>query len=412
MVLHNPEWEHKRPKFEPTGVTATELVHEKGWAKFDLLLGMSQRPGGLNTTWEYSTELFDDDDRASGSARTSRSSLERSPRDPDRPVSQLSMLLEEERVGDPLRLVEGARPRSRRTSSSRTCSRTVAADAPTPTPSCSKATRLTYRRARRAREPARAPAAAPRRRPRPARRDLHGQVARPRRRRARRDQGGRRLRPARPDVPRRPDRVHARGRAPAVVVALPDDRPPTVGADVARRSPSGTSSSRNRPSPCRPRPRGDDLAYVIYTSGSTGRPKGAMITNGSLVNAFFAYDEAYRLTADTTCHLQMASFSFDVFTGDVIRSLLSRLEARAVPARGRHGSGAALRADASRSGSTSPSSSRRSRRCCSSTSRASSGSLDFMRVIVVSSEGLADRQARAVHARRADRRRGSSTPTG
>ena len=62
MVLHNPEWEHKRPKFEPAGVTATELVHEKGWAKFDLLLGMSQRPGGLNTTWEYSTELFDDDD--------------------------------------------------------------------------------------------------------------------------------------------------------------------------------------------------------------------------------------------------------------------------------------------------------------------------------------------------------------
>src|SRR5207249_2560742 len=56
---HNPDWERKRPKFEPRGVTATELVHEKGWAKFDLLLGMSQRPAGLNTTWEYSSELFD-----------------------------------------------------------------------------------------------------------------------------------------------------------------------------------------------------------------------------------------------------------------------------------------------------------------------------------------------------------------
>jgi amino acid adenylation domain-containing protein len=67
----------------------------------------------------------------------------------------------------------------------------------------------------------------------------------------------------------------------------------------------------------------DDLAYVIYTSGSTGRPKGAMITNGSLANAFHAYDEAYRLTDETTSHLQMASFSFDVFTGDFIRALLS-----------------------------------------------------------------------------------------
>src|SRR5207248_667000 len=67
----------------------------------------------------------------------------------------------------------------------------------------------------------------------------------------------------------------------------------------------------------------DDLAYVIYTSGSTGRPKGAMITNGSLSSAFTAYDQAYGLTSDTTSHLQMASFSFDVFTGDLIRSLLS-----------------------------------------------------------------------------------------
>ena len=58
MVLHNPDWERVRPKFEPRGTNATEIVHEKGWAKFDLLLGMSQRANGLNTTWEYSTELF------------------------------------------------------------------------------------------------------------------------------------------------------------------------------------------------------------------------------------------------------------------------------------------------------------------------------------------------------------------
>src|SRR5581483_1286287 len=38
-VFHNPAWQTER-------------------AKFDLLLGMSERTTGLNTTWEYSTELF------------------------------------------------------------------------------------------------------------------------------------------------------------------------------------------------------------------------------------------------------------------------------------------------------------------------------------------------------------------
>jgi amino acid adenylation domain-containing protein len=62
------------------------------------------------------------------------------------------------------------------------------------------------------------------------------------------------------------------------------------------------------------------LAYVIYTSGSTGRPKGTMIEHGSLLTAYYAYEQAYRL-GDVTAHLQMASFSFDVFTGDLVRAL-------------------------------------------------------------------------------------------
>jgi amino acid adenylation domain-containing protein len=64
----------------------------------------------------------------------------------------------------------------------------------------------------------------------------------------------------------------------------------------------------------------DNLAYVIYTSGSTGRPKGTMIAHGGLLNAYHAYERAYRLDR-VTGHLQMASFSFDVFTGDFIRAL-------------------------------------------------------------------------------------------
>jgi acyl-CoA synthetase (AMP-forming)/AMP-acid ligase II len=45
-----------------------------------------------------------------------------------------------------------------------------------------------------------------------------------------------------------------------------------------------------------------------------------MIEHRSLLTAYYAYEQAYRL-ADVTGHLQMASFSFDVFTGDLVRSL-------------------------------------------------------------------------------------------
>jgi amino acid adenylation domain-containing protein len=67
----------------------------------------------------------------------------------------------------------------------------------------------------------------------------------------------------------------------------------------------------------------ENLAYVIYTSGSTGIPKGVMITHHSLVNAYFSWEDAYQLRKRTSSHLQMASFSFDVFSGDLVRALCS-----------------------------------------------------------------------------------------
>uniref|UniRef100_UPI001D032FB7 non-ribosomal peptide synthetase n=1 Tax=Nostoc sp. MG11 TaxID=2721166 RepID=UPI001D032FB7 len=67
----------------------------------------------------------------------------------------------------------------------------------------------------------------------------------------------------------------------------------------------------------------ENLVYVIYTSGSTGQPKGVMVTHQNLVNAYLAWEDAYQLRSLCTSHLQMASFSFDVFSGDVVRSLCS-----------------------------------------------------------------------------------------
>jgi amino acid adenylation domain-containing protein/thioester reductase-like protein len=67
----------------------------------------------------------------------------------------------------------------------------------------------------------------------------------------------------------------------------------------------------------------ENLAYVIYTSGSTGQAKGVMVCHRNLVNAYFAWEEAYRLQENVTSHLQMASFSFDVFAGDLVRALCS-----------------------------------------------------------------------------------------
>jgi non-ribosomal peptide synthetase component F len=48
-----------------------------------------------------------------------------------------------------------------------------------------------------------------------------------------------------------------------------------------------------------------------------------MVQHGSLVNAYRGWEQTYALRSATTCHLQMASFSFDVFTGDWTRALCS-----------------------------------------------------------------------------------------
>ncbi|MEQ8790735.1 MAG: amino acid adenylation domain-containing protein [Pirellulaceae bacterium] len=64
----------------------------------------------------------------------------------------------------------------------------------------------------------------------------------------------------------------------------------------------------------------DDVAYAIYTSGSTGQAKAALIEHRSLAAMRRAWRHDYQLDAGDV-HLQMAGFAFDVFTGDLARSL-------------------------------------------------------------------------------------------
>ena len=216
----------------PRHDSATEIVHEKGWAKFDLLLGMSQRQNGLNTTWEYSTELFDDA-TVKRIACHFEKLLESDRRRPDRPISRLPMLLEEERQ---VILSAGPRPRpsSRRTCWSRTVRSVGKARRPRRTPSCS-----TERDVRTASSNERANRLAHRLR------DLGvgpGRLvgiymeksldlvtpcspsSRP---------GG--ICPARSDVSRRPHRVHARGaRRPVVIVTEAGLAPPIDALDEDR----------------------------------------------------------------------------------------------------------------------------------------------------------------------------------
>ena len=321
MVLHNPEWERRRPTFQPRGTTATELVYQKGFAKFDLLLGMSQRPNGLNTTWEYSTELFEPETAARISAHFERL-IESIVADPDRPISKLPMLLDSERR----EIVSGWSGAPAAVGGGRTVKElfeSKAAELPDADALVFEGDRLSFaelnarsnRLAHRLRRLGVGPGT------------LVGIYLEKKLELVVSVLGvmkaGGAYVPLDPMYPE--DRIEfmLADAAPGVLVTdphlmgrleVPD------GVAVFSDWPSLEQENAENPETTAAP---DDLAYVIYTSGSTGRPKGAMITNRSLASAFAAYDEAYRLTADTTCHLQMASFSFDVFIGDLIRSLLS-----------------------------------------------------------------------------------------
>ena len=86
----------QRSLFAPAGLKVESVYHERGWSKFDLVVGMGERREGLNTSWEYPTELFDrlTVERMSGQfERLVRGACET----PDRPAARIALLDETER---------------------------------------------------------------------------------------------------------------------------------------------------------------------------------------------------------------------------------------------------------------------------------------------------------------------------
>ncbi len=320
ILLHNPEWQTARPKFQPEGVRTTEITHEKGWAKFDVLLGMSERASGLNTTWEYSTELFSKPTvhRMMEHFRTLAGSAAA---DGDRPLSRVSMLSETERSqvlvdwNPPL-----SEPAARGTV--KELFEAQAARTPDATAVVFEGERLTYA-------------------------ELNRRANRVAALLASHEVGagnlvGVLMEKSLDLIPAVLGVVKAGGAYVPLDPLYPPDRLAFMVSDARPRAllthrglsagitnfdghvleldelPLEGLTTENPPTTAG----GEDPAYVIFTSGSTGQPKGVVIGNRNLVSAFGAYEDAYRLD-ELTCHLQMASFSFDVFTADLVRALLS-----------------------------------------------------------------------------------------
>ena len=66
----------------------------------------------------------------------------------------------------------------------------------------------------------------------------------------------------------------------------------------------------------------DDLAYIIRTSGSTGTPKQCRVSHKSLRIIANAWKDAYKMDTFHVNVLQWAPLTFDVFIGDLVRSLI------------------------------------------------------------------------------------------
>lgn len=321
IVYHNPAWQDDRPRFEPQGIRCTEISHEKGWSKFDVLLGVSERTNGMNTTWEYSTELFKS---ATVKRMTEhfRTLAESAADESDRRLSRLSMLSESERSRVLVSWNEPA-PRSEPDATVKDVFEAQVALTPNADAVVLGQERLSFselnRRANRIASLLRSRGVGPEtlvgilmQKSTDLVATVLGVI-----------KAGGAYVPLDPMYP--PDRLEfmLADSRPDVLVThtmVPGPLPRTEAAILTLDAPGALDGLQDDDLPTVST--GENLAYVIYTSGSTGQPKGAMITNRSLTSVYLAYEREYRLR-ELSAHIQMASPSFDVFSGDLIRSLLA-----------------------------------------------------------------------------------------
>ena len=224
------------------GLTVTEIPVTTGTSKFDLSISLTEREAGIAGVLEFNADVFDHSG-ANAILRRLEVLLRAALAEPDRPVGALDLLAGDERDQVLTRVGRVARTGGHR-------------DVPRPVrPPCRRGTglrgarvrgrRADVRRGQRPRQPARAPAGRARRRAGARGRAGRAAVDRHDRRGAGRAQGRRRVPPGRRRLPRRPDRLHGRGRGPGLRRDDPGDR-----SEAARGRSAGARSTIRRWTEC------------------------------------------------------------------------------------------------------------------------------------------------------------------
>jgi amino acid adenylation domain-containing protein len=305
------------------GLKMSPMRPDRGTSKFDLTLSVTERPEGLKGALEYSTDLFD----AARIERTAGSLvrlLEGVAHAPERPIDVLPILSGEERKRILVTWNEAAAAtaRARAGAVHRLIEERAKAQPDAPAVALGKR-RLSYRELNaNANRLARLLVA------KGVTRDVRVGVV------AERSpemilgvlavlKAGGAYVPLDPAYP--PDRLRLLiGDADVAVLLVERALRGSVAATSAQvLELDGDAHLRESPEDLGVDPAPEDLAYVVYTSGSTGTPKGVMVSHGALRNAYLGWETEYRLLEPGHAHLQMASFSFDVFSGDFVRALCS-----------------------------------------------------------------------------------------
>lgn len=119
-------------------------------------------------------------------------------------------------------------------------------------------------------------------------------------------------------------------RPPVVISTAPSDLPPGDFEVVAPRdvAPVGATFAGRRD------PRPDELAYCIFTSGSTGVPKGVDVTHRGLGNLIAWHERTHGITSSARA-TQLASVSFDAAAWELWPYLAVGAEVVIVPSESR-----------------------------------------------------------------------------